>query len=214
MAKKTITKELEEEADKYFRNLLPNSWEIRDEGKDNGFDFSIEIFHNGNNIVDRFYVQSKSKLKADSGDKITFPILIERLKDYSTSTLPVFLYGYNSDLRKAWGLWINDYFFIKKLEKSQKKHSISFEKNNSITAEYFALLANHFDRDIHKRLYLSFELKTSDKNILKFINKFKLQVIKSYSPCISLEEDVYPRKIAIEVWEKEERVIFKFKSNF
>ena len=32
MAKKTITKELEEEADKYFRNLLPNSWEIRDEG--------------------------------------------------------------------------------------------------------------------------------------------------------------------------------------
>jgi tetratricopeptide (TPR) repeat protein len=121
---------LESESRLKFEAALPRNWVPRKQDPDYGYDYDVQVFHNGTPTPFHFYVQLKStndmKIHKE-GAPLSFETKYFRL--YSQGPFPVMICLYVKSLEKLFYLWVDDY--LNKIGLKEYK-DINFQKTKTI----------------------------------------------------------------------------------
>lgn len=158
-----------------FKQLLPNSWIIREKGKDYGIDLEIEIVDaNGNLSGEVFFVQ----MKATNSDKLSIiqsvSMKLGTLNYYKKILLPVMLVRYSKALNQFYFKWVNnvDLYYSKK---NAKTINIFFNEQNIWNSTSAAKIKSHLIKfRIIKRGLVQLPIKLTlkiNQNLLKSENQ-------------------------------------------
>jgi len=103
--------EIDTEAQRIFRSLLPSSWVDREQYPDYGIDYDIEIFENGQPTGISFYAQLKGTASPKySGDALKLQFEVDKLKYYFEKVRkPVFLIAADVTSKKCFWLFTQKY---------------------------------------------------------------------------------------------------------
>ena len=124
--KRTRTHVLEDESRKYFANLLPNQWVVREKGSDYGIDTEVEIFDECGSATGLvFLVQLKGSDDSAAKDKPKARLEVSTFNYWRSLDLPVLLVKYYARAKTVYARWA-DTFDTHYLKDSQKTFQIPF----------------------------------------------------------------------------------------
>jgi tetratricopeptide (TPR) repeat protein len=130
MPKRSRTHQIEDISRAEFQLKLPESWVLREKGKDYGIDAEVELFDENNQATGLiFWVQLKATEANKEKEKLSVSLKIDTLNYYKKLSIPVILVRYLVEEKKFYYKWVNnvDLFFAKK---SAKTHKITFDESN------------------------------------------------------------------------------------
>lgn len=136
-------------------NLIPEDWTISVPDADYGLDMMIEVVTNNETTGRFFFIQSKGTKDSMSNGIISYPLSVERIRDYSRMELPVlFVYHSVSD-HKFWGRWMNSlYNSLNEDLRNQKTVTLCFTEENEISKEYLLSIKQDICLNISRQVAL------------------------------------------------------------
>ena len=132
------THQIDDLAQRVFRDALPTSWVPNEQHKDYGKDYLVEIGEdNGDLTGSSFYVQLKGKEQADisaDGTAVKFPLETKHAAYYldKVKDLPVFLVVVDVNLKKGWWVFLQPVLDADQSWREQDSVTVSVPSSNDL----------------------------------------------------------------------------------
>lgn len=143
---------IETSSKKAFESLLPDKWVIRPLLPDYGIDYMVELFENNKSTGKFFYVQLKGTNQRIHNNQVKISLGISSLEYYQTLPLPILFVVYSTEVKKFWGIWINEYLRTKRIRKNQRTMQLTFDNSHIIDKEFIESIDTKFCLEIHKKI--------------------------------------------------------------
>ena len=129
---------------KIASDLIPEEWTISIPDSDYGLDMLIEVVRDNKTTGKLFFIQSKGTTDSSREGVISFPMSLERIKDYSEIKLPVMFVYYSKTESQFWGRWMNPlYNSLTEKQKQQETISLRFTPENLIDVNYLRSIGDN-----------------------------------------------------------------------
>lgn len=150
--------------------LIPEEWTISKSDSDYGLDMLVEVVLDSTTTGKHFFIQSKGTLASSCNGVISYPMSVERIKDYHEIELPVLFVYYSKAENKFWGRWMNWlYLSLTPRQKKQKSLTLKFTSDNLIDVDYLRRIGPYLNNTITNRVSLRCESLPDD--FKRFHNK-------------------------------------------
>ena len=138
--------------------LIPEEWTISKPDSDYGLDMLVEVVINSTTTGKYIFIQSKGTLSSSRNGVISYPMSVERIKDYYEIELPVLFVFYSKAENKFWGRWMNWlYLSLTPRQKKQKSLTLKFTSDNLIDVDYLRRIGPYLNNTITNRVSLCCE---------------------------------------------------------
>ncbi|WP_185150063.1 DUF4365 domain-containing protein [Empedobacter brevis] len=195
MVQRSRTHILEDLSIRYFDNIIPENWVIRDKSKDYGIDREVEIFDvEGHPTGLIFYVQLKAtESKTDYNIKnVSFDdYKIEQFRSYA---IPVIIVRYSHSENKAYYTWAND---NSSLKLNSNKVIVKFTENRILDLITIFNIESYLIRFYRiKNGFINYPLniliKDSEFSKIKStrVKFYFKKIINNYSQYFKIERDI------------------------